>query len=112
MKRTLWFCENLSDASSEAKQIDIAQAGIDANLISSRLENGNHAPTLDIDVPCQLLESSTPGHHHLYIDKELTWEQYRVLLSVLADVGIVEPGYYGASVRQGHTLLRRPGVTK
>jgi hypothetical protein len=71
-----------------------------------------HAPTLDIDLPCMLVESSTPGHYHLYIDKAMPWEDYARLLNVLADVGIIERGYADASLRRGASFLRRPGVTK
>ena len=71
-----------------------------------------HKVVLDIDMPAVLLDSSTPGHHHLYIDHEMTWENYKRLLHVLADVGLLEPGYVGASETRKHTALRLPWVRK
>lgn len=41
----------------------------DGHLISSYLHGSKlHAPILDIDVPVDLVPSTTPGHSHLYID--------------------------------------------
>jgi len=45
-----------------------------ANVVSSLLTNGNHAPCIDLDVPAMLVPSSTPGHSHLYIDIEVPWK--------------------------------------
>ena len=117
MRRTFWLSKEPLTGASANHSDDNADRYIvadedEANLVGSLLGNGMHAPAIDIDLPCELIESSTPGHFHLYIDHELTWEQYKLLLAVLADVGIVEPGYYRASVARGQTFLRKPGVTK
>lgn len=77
-----------------------------ANLISSLTLGGQHAPALDIDLEARLIPSRTAGHYHLYIDKLMPWWKYRVLLKVLAWVGIIEPGYYRASVARRMTFLR------
>lgn len=71
-----------------------------------------HRPILDIDIPMQIIPSTTPGHGHLYIDKSLTWHQYERLLSVLADCGIIERGYYNVSVERQHTAVRLPWIKK
>lgn len=92
----------------------------DATSISSEIKlpgvleslNPMHKPVLDIDLPVKVVESSTPGHHHLYIDKEMTWEDYELLLKVLTLVGIIEPGYYEASVKRKHTSVRLPWIKK
>lgn len=73
---------------------------------------GRHKPVLDIDMPVKVVESSTPGHHHLYIDKEMSWEDYELLLRVLGVVGILEPGYVTASIKRKHTSVRLPWVKK
>ncbi|MGZ4518789.1 MAG: hypothetical protein ACXVGB_00025 [Mycobacteriaceae bacterium] len=70
-----------------------------------------HLPTLDIDLPCELRESS-PGKYHLYIDKPMPWSQYRMLLDVLAQVGIIEQGYADASIEKRGSALRKPGTFK
>lgn len=71
-----------------------------------------HRPVLDIDFPATVIPSTTPGHGHLYIDKLLTWDQYEKLLNVLAEVGIIEQGYAGASIARQHTAVRLPWVRK
>jgi len=83
------------------------------NLVSSLKTDGTHAPALDIDIPCRYVPSSTPGHGHLYFDTlSLTWEGYQDLLKALVLAGIVEQGYYLASLNRGQTLLRPPHVKK
>lgn len=84
----------------------------DAELISSLQSNGKHKPLLDIDFEAITIPSTTPGHCHLYINKELDWKSYQKLLNVLADVGIIEHGYRGASLARGYSALRLPWVKK
>lgn len=71
-----------------------------------------HRPILDIDFPAALIPSSTEGHFHLYLDKPMTWKQYRKLLGVLAEVGIIEPGYADASISRGYSSTRLPWIKK
>ena len=71
-----------------------------------------HRPILDIDIPMHIIPSTTPGHGHLYIDKELTWSEYRRLLGVLADCGIIERGYLNVSLAREHTAVRLPWIKK
>lgn len=80
-----------------------------ANLISSKLEDqpGMHGFCIDIDLPCLLVESRTPGHYHLYIDRVLSWDEYVPLLKALSAAKIVEPGYVDASIANGATQLRK-----
>lgn len=49
-----------------------------------------HRPVLDIDLPVKVVPSTTEGHFHLYIDKEMPWSDYVELLEVMAKVGILE----------------------
>lgn len=84
-----------------------------ANLVSSLCEDGKHRPALDIDIPCRVVASSTPGHCHIYFDSiELEWWQYANLLTALGQAGILHPGYVEASLARGQSLLRPPGVMK
>ena len=71
-----------------------------------------HKVILDIDMNAALIPSSTDGHFHLYIDKELTWSKYEKLLTVLAEVGIIEKGYAGVSKSRKHTAARLPWIKK
>ena len=84
----------------------------EADVVSSRLPNGRHAPAIDIDVPIRAVESSTPDHWHLYIEHEMSWRQYKRILRALVAAGVVEKGYYKASKARGGTHLRLPWVTK
>lgn len=83
-----------------------ACAAIDANLLSSEVGSDMHAPVIDIDLPCRLWPSRTPGHHHLFIDKPMKWWKYRLILWALKVAGVVEPGYYKACVARRAGFVR------
>lgn len=84
------------------------------NLVTSLTDpkERTHMPTLDIDVPVTLIPSSTQDHYHLYIDVEMSEEDYFKLLETLAEVGILEEGYVEASKKRGFSSLRLPGAKK
>lgn len=92
----------------------------DAQVVTSMVEESwirgathpTHRPVLDIDLPAQLVPSSTPGHFHLYLDVEVEHENYMLLLRTLALCGIIEPGYASASQERGYTAVRLPWVKK
>lgn len=91
----------------------------EANLIGSYCSTGGknqggeiHMPVLDIDWPCELIPSSTPGHFHLLIDKPMSWSTYQNLLNSLAASGVIEGGYARASIAHGGSYIRKPGVHK
>lgn len=97
------------------EHIEAEVADLDtANIITSEVRGkpGRHKPVLDIDLPVKLIPSSTEGHFHLMIDKEMDWEDYQRLLWVLADIGIVEEGYASASDERGYTAVRLPWISK
>lgn len=84
-----------------------------ANLVSSLCDDGSHRPALDIDIPCEVVPSSTEGHCHIYFPTvAMSWAQYQTLLGALADAGILERRYVDHSIVRGQTLLRPPGVEK
>lgn len=58
------------------------------------------------------IASTTPGHGHLYVDKLMDWATYQTLLNKLVDLGVLEPGYVGASEARGWTCVRLPWVRK
>lgn len=76
------------------------------------ITENKHRPILDIDIPMHIIPSTTEGHGHLYIDKELTWWEYKRLLGVLADCGIIEQGYLKVSLAREHTAVRLPWIKK
>jgi hypothetical protein len=96
---------------SSVEKLETATKG-EADLVASKTLGGKHAPTLDIDMPCRLVPSSTPGHFHLYIDMEMSEKHYKKLLAVLVEVGIVEEGFAQMLERKGATFVRMPGKPK
>lgn len=97
----------LGDPSVHAESIEYAE-----EYLTHAWYPGTHKPVLDIDMDCVLLESSTPGHHHLFIDKEMSWEDYCKLMDVMAEVGILEEGYVRASKHRKYSAARLPWVKK
>lgn len=85
-----------------------------ATIITSQVAGKprRHKVILDVDIPAQLIPSTTPGHFHLYIDHELDEDVYFRLLDALADAGVIEDGYRGASQARGFTAARLPWVPK
>lgn len=113
MKR-LFYKANLKDANDSIRQDRAIVSEEEGNLVSSEVAPGGvlHAPVLDIDFPAQLVPSSSEGHFHLYLDRVMTWDEYRVLLWTLWKVGIIEEGFYQLSIKRGATFVRKPGIKK
>jgi hypothetical protein len=100
-------------------EIDVAQPSLPdtADMVSSLVveddkATGTHTVMLDIDLPARLVESSTPGHYHLYIDQRMRWGEYKDLLKALHKAGLIETGFYDASLRNHATMLRPPWVRR
>lgn len=103
-----------ADDDQPHKRFEITGESDIANLVSSEslYLPGMHMPAIDIDYPAEMIPSRTPGHFHLYLDKICTWPEYRRVLWAMSRAGLIEPGYYRASVERKATFLRKPGVTK
>lgn len=94
----------------------------DADVVSSEVDYkawwGDtaqyHQPVLDLDVDHVYVDSTTPGHGHLYFNlpEPLSESRYFRLLDVLADCGIIEEGYAKVSKRKGYTAARLPWIKK
>ena len=83
-----------------------------ADVITSKTRQGTHRPILDIDFHAELIPSTTPGHFHLYLDKEMSWEQYSNLLKAMRDCGIIDDKYYGYCMVREDSSVRLPWVKK
>lgn len=89
-----------------------------ANLVTSEYlgdpfsGSGMHRLVIDIDHPVKVVESSTPGHFHLYIDLPMPWSHALEVLEAMAYAGIVEPGYVAASKARNYTAVRLPWIRK
>lgn len=110
----LMHCENLDTAEYVHDNIqERVESPDDANLISSKISGSRkHRVILDIDFPAALIPSSTPGHFHLYLDKELTEDQMERLVFTLHDVGIIAQGNRNQWDRFRALFLRLPWVKK
>lgn len=85
----------------------------ESNVVTSRLrDTDHHKIVLDLDIDAALIPSSTPGHHHLIIDKTMPWSAYEEVLGHLRDAGLIQDGYYEASINRGATVIRTPWTKK
>lgn len=82
------------------------------NLDGSLNEDGTHSIVLDLDGKHTYRPSTTPGHGHLIIDAELSWEEYRDLLAALAAAGVITVGYLDHALRRKQTFVRKAGIVK
>lgn len=112
LKRTLWSVALDSPYRSQDGDGRRVVEESEANCVSSLLEDGMHAPLLDLDCPHVYRETETPGHGHLIIDVPMSWRRYKRLLKALRDAGILEHGYVEAALRRRHNELRLPGFKK
>lgn len=97
----------------EAQGITLAEHGQKAHLVGSETFIGQHKITLDIDFPCTLEPSATPGKYHLFIDKTISKAHYATILKALYEAGIIQAGVYkGQFMTQGMTSVRLPGIKK
>lgn len=83
-----------------------------ANLVSSRTTSGKHMPILDLDFPHRLEQSSTSGHTHLYLDREVSHWRWIALMIGLRLAHVIEPGFFIWSMRRGQNFVRLPGAPK
>lgn len=115
MGRLIWdeieaptYCDGLPSPewTDNARKLGAAQ------LVTSHVGEGKHVLALDIDLPLVALPSSTPGHWHLIIDHEMSWDAYERVLDAMADAGLLEEGLVRASKERRCTRLRTPWTFK
>lgn len=108
-----FFKKDLSKTDSPMEEISPEQANLVSSVYYRNDDTVYHRPVLDIDMACVVLPSTTPGHHHLFIDKVMTAEDYEKLLSVLVEVGIIQKGIWDLQWKQdGQTAARLPHIKK
>src|SRR5437763_1650105 len=115
MKRKFFKADLDSPEYLESKPEEVPET--EANVVSSVMNDKfnserlsydtRHLPVLDLDFPCELLPSSTPGKFHLYMNKEVSWLNYQNVLTAMAVAGLLEPGYVAASLARKMTLVRK-----
>lgn len=108
---------SLADADVISSRLNLG-AALKANMPSDEYSTGwdmdVHQIVVDIDHMAYLVESTTPGHHHLYIElpTPLSSEAYFEWLDACVKIGLVEPGYVSAFKARGFTCVRLPWVQK
>lgn len=114
MTHQLVECKNLDESEYHHENINSDTDDLEkANLISSKVKGTTrHRPILDIDFPASLIPSSTEGHSHLYLDKELTEDEMGKLVTTLWEVGIIADGNLNQWHRSKRLFLRLPWVKK
>ena len=112
-KRLFGFGNLFRDSYERRDVVDIRETPTDANVVISATSNGRrdkvlHAPCFDLDYECYLVRSKTPGHFHLYLNKEVTWDKYVAVLDAMVDAGLLEKGWVRAAKHDGFAVLRLP----
>lgn len=110
----------LVDADVISSQLNVyeAQKATQYKLIGDSFELEQiydlHQIVVDIDLPVYLVESTTPGHYHLYVElkQPISTERYFEWLEACSKIGLIEPGYVSAFEARGFTCVRLPWVTK
>lgn len=105
--------ENLGEGYAVDNKHNYVTKLSEANLISSQIgTSSKHRVILDLDFPAALVPSSTPGHSHLYLDKQLTEGEMEKLIHVLHEVGIIAQGNLNQWSRFKALFLRLPWIKK
>lgn len=71
-----------------------------------------HKVVIDLDMDAALWETSTPGHHHLIVEHEMTWSTYKELLMALEKAGLIQSGYLHACLAREASWIRTPWTKK
>src|SRR3954467_4010293 len=100
------------DEEEHRPKAPITEAHVVGSRITEGPRKGMHTLIIDVDHPTRAPRSTNFDHHHLYIDYPMPWEDVVKVLTVLAEVGIVEPGYVQASIDRGETNVRLPWILK
>lgn len=114
LKSNAFFRASLEDDSSGPgfNKVHVEVHPLDANLIGSQKPNGKHTLFLDLDGETYVVDSSTLGHKHVYINTDLSTEALKEIIDVLAKHGIVQEGIKQQLDTSGFLTLRPPGVIK
>ena len=112
----LYSLPNIDDFNESSSAVGVhikVDDATKANLVSSKIGGKRkHKVILDLDYEASLIPSSTEGHFHLYLDKELNEEQMEKLVDVLEEVGIIATGNANQWRRSRAMFLRLPWIKK
>jgi hypothetical protein len=86
--------------------------GPKANLVSSKTEDGQHMPIIDLDFPHQYVPSTQEGHGHLYLNVPISRWRWHALMWGLFLGNQIELGYFVWSLRRGGNFVRTETTKK
>lgn len=92
--------------------VNLDEANVVTSLRKPSYHGSQHSLLLDLDVPAYLVDSSTPGHTHLYVDVSIPHAEWTKLMMALAKAGVIESGYAYASIARKASYLRVPWKKK
>lgn len=69
-------------------------------------EHTFHYPVLDFDFPCYVIDSVNENNGHLYLDTLVHWDDYKKLLDVLLEIGLIQHAWYENAMTDGQTFVR------
>lgn len=97
---------------SEPKKASAVKSNVMCSDLDENMTNAKgHYLILDIDMPVQLITSSS-GNNHLLLPKVLQFDEMTEVLDVLAKYGIVQSKWVESAKRHGFATLRLPGISK
>lgn len=74
----------------------------------SRRINDRRLVTLAFHVPLRLTPSRTPGHYHLFIEREITWDEYLPVLTALEDARLIDHQLFTSYLVEETSFVRLP----
>lgn len=69
-------------------------------------------PTLPLNVLAQAYPSSTTGHFHLFLEKEMPWDDYKNLLIALRDADVIGQDFAAMCLEWRVSFLLKPEYKK
>lgn len=112
---TTWssiFKENRRRTSLNEADVVSSRARFSHTFHTTDPDEEKHYPIFDLDFPAYLVPSSTAGHHHLYLDKKVSWRDYRRVLKAMNKAGLIEDAYYEATMGARAAFLRLPWLKR
>lgn len=113
LKRKVYKTKFIDNSdSSEGKDVFFDKeevVGYDkVNLLSSELNNGLHCPVIYLDFQAVCLPSKTSGNYHLYINRSMTWGQYKKLLDGFLGAGLIQKKWYDDAMKDKRSYVSMP----
>lgn len=94
---------------SRLRIVDGDEAG---RILPEPTDNRVDLPPLLLDVMAKSHPSSTSGHFHLFLEKEMTWPEYEQLLIALRDAEVIGQDFAAMCLKWRVSFLLKPEYKK